>query len=177
MTDWYQIIADHICHLRSIHISSISLFSQLLCQNDDKIACKITQHERVDDNALKTAWVNYFCPEPYSFFLVWLNSLCLSQQSFSPVGTGLPGLNQYQAADTSKVSCSRTQHSNSAGGEAQTSNPLIPSLTLYQLSHCAPQNFWFDNSHKHRAYKAQYAHACTCRMNIVPVQGRSSNMD
>ena len=41
----------------------------------------------------------------------------------------LPGLNQYQAVD--KVSCSRTQHSDS--GESPTSNPSIPSLTLYQL--------------------------------------------
>ena len=31
--------------------------------------------------------------------------------------------------------CSRTQHSDSAGGG--TCNPLIPSLRLYQLSHCA----------------------------------------
>ena len=45
-------------------------------------------------------------------------------------------LNQYWAAD--KVSCSRTQHSDSAGGETRTSNPSIPSLTLYHLSHCAP---------------------------------------
>ena len=35
-----------------------------------------------------------------------------------------------------KVSCPRTQHYDS--GDSQISNPLIPSLTLYeQLSHCA----------------------------------------
>ena len=34
------------------------------------------------------------------------------------------------------MSWSRTQHNDSAGGEAGTSNPLIPSLTLIQLSHC-----------------------------------------
>ena len=44
---------------------------------------------------------------------------------------GLPGLNQYRAAD--KVSCSRTQHSDSGGGESQTSNPLIPSLPTEPL--------------------------------------------
>ena len=50
--------------------------------------------------------------------------------------TGLPGLNQYKSED--KVSCSRTQHSDSAGSETRTSNPSITSPTLYQLSHCAP---------------------------------------
>ena len=49
----------------------------------------------------------------------------------------LQGLNQYKAAD--KVSCSRTQLSDSTSGESQTSNPLIPSLMLYQLGHCAPK--------------------------------------
>ena len=39
-----------------------------------------------------------------------------------------------------KESCLRTKHSDSSGGETRTSNPLIPSLTLYQLSHCAPSN-------------------------------------
>ena len=37
-------------------------------------------------------------------------------------------------------SCSRTQHSQSDGSEAQSSNPSIPNLTLYQLSHCPPLN-------------------------------------
>ena len=45
------------------------------------------------------------------------------------------GLNQYEAAD--KLSCSRTQDSDSAGSESRTSKPLIPSTKLYQLSHCA----------------------------------------
>ena len=59
-----------------------------------------------------------------------------SQQFFSHIGmfSCLPGLNQYYAADT--VSCSSTQHGDS--GESQTSNPSILSLTLHQLSHCAP---------------------------------------
>ena len=34
-----------------------------------------------------------------------------------------------------KVSCSRTQHSNLAWGEAQTGNCSIPSLSLHQLNH------------------------------------------
>ena len=38
-----------------------------------------------------------------------------SQQFFSHVRTGLPGLNQHFAVN--KVSCSRTQHNGSAGGE------------------------------------------------------------
>ena len=40
---------------------------------------------------------------------VWFDYFCPSQQYFSHVGTGLPGLNQHSAAD--KVSCSRVQHS------------------------------------------------------------------
>ena len=35
------------------------------------------------------------------------------------------------------VSCSRTQNSDTVGCEYQTSNPSIPSLTLFHLSHCA----------------------------------------
>ena len=54
---------------------------------------------------------------------------------FSHVRTGLPELNQYSAGD--KVSCSSTQHSDSAGGETRISNLSIPSLRLYQLNHCA----------------------------------------
>ena len=54
---------------------------------------------------------------------------------FSHVWTGLHGIKQYKTAD--KVACSRTQHSDFAYCEAGTSNPLIPSLTLYQLSYCA----------------------------------------
>ena len=45
----------------------------------------------------------------------------------------LPRLNQYNAAD--KMCFALTQHCDS--GESRTSNPSIPSLTLYQLSHCA----------------------------------------
>ena len=67
---------------------------------------------------------------------ICFDSLHPSQQFFSHVGTSLPGLNQYEAVD--KVSCSRTQPSDSTGCEARTNNPLIPSLTLYQLNHCAP---------------------------------------
>ena len=65
--------------------------------------------------------------------LVLFDSLHLSQQIFSHVGTGLPGLTNTKQLI---VSCSRTQHSDSAGGETRTSNPSIPSLMLYQLSHC-----------------------------------------
>ena len=32
----------------------------------------------------------------------------------------------------------KTKQSSSAASESQTSNPLIPSLMLYQLNHCAP---------------------------------------
>ena len=45
--------------------------------------------------------------------------------------------NQYQAADKVKVSCTRTQHSDSAGGVSQTSNPFNPILTPSHLSHCS----------------------------------------
>ena len=36
------------------------------------------------------------------------------------------------------MSCSRTQHKDSGDGESRTSNPLIFSLTLYQLCHSVP---------------------------------------
>ena len=49
------------------------------------------------------------------------------QQSFSYVGTGLPGLNQYKARIN--VSCSRTQHSDA--GKARTPDPSVSSQALY----------------------------------------------
>ena len=62
---------------------------------------------------------------------VWFDYVQLT--IFGHVGMGLPVLNQYKAAD--KVSCSWTQHSDTAGGEALTSNPWIPNLIIYQLIH------------------------------------------
>ena len=50
-----------------------------------------------------------------------------SQQSFSYVGMGIPGLNQYSARIN--VSCPRTQHS--GGGKAQTHGPSVSSQALY----------------------------------------------
>ena len=44
---------------------------------------------------------------------------------------------RFEAADK-EVSCSRTQHSDSADNESRISNPSIPNLTLYQMSHCTP---------------------------------------
>ena len=41
-----------------------------------------------------------------------------------------------------KVLCSRTQHSDSSSCEPPTSNPSIPSLYLYQPSHCASHLIW-----------------------------------
>ena len=77
----------------------------------------------------------YFFPWTHCF---WFNALRPSQQFFSHGGiiSFLPGLNQYLAADN--VCCSRTQHSDSASSKSLTSNPSIPSLTLYQLSQCTP---------------------------------------
>ena len=46
------------------------------------------------------------------------------------------------AKERVKVSCSKTQHSDSANGETRTSNPSIHSLTPYQLIHCAPLSLW-----------------------------------
>ena len=56
-----------------------------------------------------------------------LFNLILRQQFFSYVGTGLPGLNQYQAKIN--VSCSRTQHSDA--GEAWTRSLSASSQALY----------------------------------------------
>ena len=75
------------------------------------------------DNGIKTG------PEKIAALFPLLG---LNPHFFCNVQTGLPGLNEYLAAD--KVICS--PKSNSVGIEAQTSNPLIPSLMLYQLSHC-----------------------------------------
>ena len=61
------------------------------------------------------------------FLFVWFDSLCKlrpSQQFFSHVRIGLPGSNQYKAAD--KVSWSRTKHCDSTSGEARTSNSNTP---------------------------------------------------
>ena len=52
------------------------------------------------------------------FLFACFDSLHASQQFFAHVGMGLPGLNQYLAAD--KVSCSRTQHSDSTSHETRT---------------------------------------------------------
>ena len=70
--------------------------------------------------------------------LLWFffYALCPSQQFFTHVRTisCLPGLNQYLAGD--KVSCSRTQHSDSAGGESRTCNPSSHSLaSRYKNEH------------------------------------------
>ena len=59
---------------------------------------------------------------------VWFDSLLPSQQFFSYVGTGLPGLNQYKASIN--VSCSRTQRSED--GEAKTHDTSVSSQALYQ---------------------------------------------
>ena len=83
-------------------------------------------------------WYIFF-PFLYCFILfVWFDASCPGQQFFSHVVKGLPGLNQFYAAD--KVSFSRTQYIDFPSGESRTtcSNPLIPSLMLYQLRQCAP---------------------------------------
>ena len=41
---------------------------------------------------------------------------------------------KYTFLKADRVSCSRTHHSEA--GESRISNPLIPSLMIYQLSHC-----------------------------------------
>ena len=57
---------------------------------------------------------------------VWFDSLRPSQQFFSYVGMGLPGLNQYFARIN--VSRSRTQHSDA--GEARNRGPSVLSQAL-----------------------------------------------
>ena len=70
-----------------------------------------------------------------SCLFVWFDSLCRSQQFFSYVGTGLPGLNQYWARINE--SWSRTQCSNA--GEARIRNPSVLSQALY---HWATALLW-----------------------------------
>ena len=74
------------------------------------------------------------------------DSLCPSQQFFSYVWTGLPGLNQYLAKIN--MSFSRTQHSDT--GEAWTHNPSVLSQALHHWATALPSGFWwhlFDNGH------------------------------
>ena len=59
----------------------------------------------------------------FDFFYIPVNNFSVIS------GQGLPGLNQYKAAD--KVSCSRTQHSDSASNKQL--KLAIPSLMLFQL--------------------------------------------
>ena len=58
---------------------------------------------------------------------VSFDSLNFSQQFFSYVRTGFPGMKQYLARIN--VSCSSTQHNDA--GEAQTHFPLVLSQALY----------------------------------------------
>ena len=64
------------------------------------------------------------------FLFVWFYSLRPSQQSFSYVGMGLPGLNQYWARIN--VSCS------SDAREAWTCGPLVSSQALYHWATMLP---------------------------------------
>ena len=57
------------------------------------------------------------------------------QHSFSYVGMGLPGVNQYYSRIN--VSCSRTQRS--IVGEARTRGPFGLQSSTLPLSHCAPE--------------------------------------
>ena len=83
------------------------------------------------------------------------------------------------------MSCSITQHSNLSGSEALTSKTLIPSLTLYQLSHyntallcvCKPGRFWQDCAIA-QSYLActlltkSHQLACTCATHGCTTIGR-----
>ena len=69
---------------------------------------------------------------------VWFESLCPSQQFFSYVGTGLPGLNQYSARIN--VSYSRTQCS--IADETQTGNPSVSSQALYHWATGDQRSYW-----------------------------------
>ena len=60
--------------------------------------------------------------------------LYVHQQSFSYAGTGLPGLNQYQARIN--VSCSRPQGSDA--GEARTRSLSVSSQALYHRATALP---------------------------------------
>ena len=81
--------------------------------------------------------LSFSCFVLFSFqfcLFVWFDSLHPSPQIFSYVGTGLPGLNQYQARIN--LSCSKTQHSDA--GEARTSNLSVSSQALYYWATALP---------------------------------------
>ena len=84
------------------------------------------------------SWLLKLCYLHQIPWFVWLYSLHPSQQFFSYVGIGLPGLNQYYAGID--VFCSRTQCS--ATGEDRTPDLSFLSQALY---HCIPtSNFNID---------------------------------
>ena len=65
----------------------------------------------------------------------WSKYLRPRQQFISHILTDLPKFIQNLHVATDKVSCSRTQHSDSAAGKVRTNKPSISSLTIYQLNH------------------------------------------
>ena len=69
---------------------------------------------------------------------VWFESLRPSQQFFSYVWTGLPGLNRYSARIN--VSYSRTQCS--IAGETRTGNPSVSSQALYYCATGDQRSYW-----------------------------------
>ena len=86
-------------------------------------------------------WVSYYvqsllllplCVKVMCLCLIWF--FTAHQQSFSYVGTGLPGLNQYQAIIN--VSCTRTQRNDA--GEAPTHGPSVSIEALYHWTPALP---------------------------------------
>ena len=87
----------------------------------------LNRHKLIFWTAYDKMWNGSSC------LFVWFDSLCRSQQFFSYVGTGLPGLNQYWARINE--SCSRTQCSNAS--EARIRNPSVLSQALYHWATAA----------------------------------------
>ena len=74
----------------------------------------------------------YVVDKPLTLFLIWF--FTSHQQSFSYVGTGLPGLNQYYARIN--VSCSRTTTQWCRWGT--TRDPSVSSQALYHWATALP---------------------------------------
>ena len=71
----------------------------------------------------------------WSGFCFFASTLYVPVNKFQSCRDGSSWVEPVLKAD--KVSCSRIQHSESAGDETRTINPSIPRLTLYQLYCCS----------------------------------------
>ena len=81
------------------------------------------------------------CSHPSFFFCV--DALCPSQQFFSHVGTGLPGLNRYLEQ---RIKCFAQRHNTVTPPTVKLEPATLP---LYQLSHCNQHIYVYKGNQPH----------------------------